>query len=171
MLDNRYTRYSTEEDIMRARDHILLQDIVTGYHYAIRMINGEFTTEPICQEIKCKDQSIHIMDGAKIRPENYTFLAVYPDGSSSELNSYELRPSIDFVSTDTTEITFYYKLCGLEFDVTVPVTVDPFDPAIALIDFDYSVSNGLYTITNWKGTFNGESSTDMILPGNSYIIL
>lgn len=41
-----------------------------------------------------------------------------------------------------------------------------------LVDFEYTKNeNGTYTLTNWKETLNGESSTEMIIPDNRSIIL
>ena len=40
-----------------------------------------------------------------------------------------------------------------------------------LIDFNYSYNsnNGVYTITGWKGTYNGEPSTKIIIPNHPNI--
>jgi hypothetical protein len=41
-----------------------------------------------------------------------------------------------------------------------------------LIDFDYIKNNdGTATITGWKGTLNGEPSTELIIPDDERIIL
>jgi hypothetical protein len=41
-----------------------------------------------------------------------------------------------------------------------------------LQDFEYtSNEDGTYTLTDWKGTFNGESSTEIIIPDSNLIIL
>lgn len=47
-----------------------------------------------------------------------------------------------------------------------------FDPTTDLVDFEYADNDdGTYTITSWKGTCNGQPSTEMIIPNNSAIIL
>ena len=52
------------------------------------------------------------------------------------------------------------------------VTVTEFDPAVVLVDFTYTDNgNGTYTITGWKGTYNGEASSEMIVPNNAYVIV
>lgn len=43
---------------------------------------------------------------------------------------------------------------------------------IILKDFDYTKNNdGTATINGWKGTFDGETSTELIVPDNNNIIL
>ena len=47
-----------------------------------------------------------------------------------------------------------------------------FDPTTDLVDFEYADNDdGTYTITSWKGTCNGQPSTEMIIPNHSAIIL
>ena len=48
------------------------------------------------------------------------------------------------------------------------------DPALiaALIDFTYTDNeDGTVTITGWKGTLNGVTSTELVVPDDSRIIL
>ena len=41
-----------------------------------------------------------------------------------------------------------------------------------LIDFTYTVeSDGTHLLTGWKGTYNGEPSTKIVIPDNPYIKL
>lgn len=41
-----------------------------------------------------------------------------------------------------------------------------------LVDFEYTKNeDGTYTITDWKGTYNGEDSTKLVIPAYSKIIL
>lgn len=48
----------------------------------------------------------------------------------------------------------------------------PFDAASLLIDFDFTDNgNGTGIITDWKGTFNGVASTELIIPDDPSIIL
>ena len=47
---------------------------------------------------------------------------------------------------------------------------DPF--AALLVDFNYTNNNdGTVTLTAWKGTLNGASSTELVIPDDSRIIL
>lgn len=47
-----------------------------------------------------------------------------------------------------------------------------FYEAINLIDFEYTKNNdGTYTLTAWKGTLNGEPSTELVIPDDPRIIL
>lgn len=40
-----------------------------------------------------------------------------------------------------------------------------------LKDFKYSIENGNYVLTAWKGTYNGENSTKIIIPNDENIVL
>lgn len=40
-----------------------------------------------------------------------------------------------------------------------------------LIDFNYTYSNGTFTLTGWKGTTNGVPSTEIIIPKSDKIML
>lgn len=46
---------------------------------------------------------------------------------------------------------------------------DPFKDL--LIDFEYRISNGEAILTAWKGTLNGEPSTELVIPDDERIIL
>lgn len=47
-----------------------------------------------------------------------------------------------------------------------------FDPTIVLQDFTYTDNgNGTYILTGWKGTTNGVTSTELIVPDDSRIIV
>lgn len=46
------------------------------------------------------------------------------------------------------------------------------DLVLSLIDFEYTKNNdGTYTLTAWKGTLNGEPSTELVIPDDPRIIL
>lgn len=51
------------------------------------------------------------------------------------------------------------------------VVWESFDTSI-LQDFEYTKnSNGTFTLTNWKKTYNGIQSTECIIPDNNKIII
>lgn len=65
-----------------------------------------------------------------------------------------------------------YMENGIIYTTTVPVTVSAFDANEILKDFYYTDnSNDTYTINGWKGTYNGETSTEIIIPNYECIIL
>jgi hypothetical protein len=51
----------------------------------------------------------------------------------------------------------------------IAITNDPFKDL--LIDFEYEISDGKAILTAWKGTLNGEPSTELIIPDDERIIL
>ena len=46
---------------------------------------------------------------------------------------------------------------------------DPFKEL--LIDFEYKLNGGKAILTAWKGTLNGEPSTELVIPDDERIIL
>lgn len=48
----------------------------------------------------------------------------------------------------------------------------PVKPSVSVVDFEYTNNgDGTVTLTAWKETYNGESSTECIIPDDSNIIL
>lgn len=41
----------------------------------------------------------------------------------------------------------------------------------SLVDFEYIKNGVIYTLTDWKGTLNGVSSTELVIPNHARIIL
>ena len=84
--------------------------------------------------------------------------------------------SSSFIPTDSGGSTYKSKFQDnnidlqrlLEMALTLPV--DTFYDS--LIDFEYTKnSDGTVTLTAWKGTLNGEPSTELVIPNNPRIIL
>lgn len=46
---------------------------------------------------------------------------------------------------------------------------DPFKDL--LIDFEYELNGGKAILTAWKGTLNGEPSTELVIPDDERIVL
>jgi hypothetical protein len=56
--------------------------------------------------------------------------------------------------------------------VTKIYSSNTIDLSDILIDFTYVIEpNGTYLLTGWKGTYNGEPSTKIVIPDNPYIKL
>ena len=118
-------------------------------------------------------EGVTLMDGDAIDVETLTFMANYPDGTSSQITDTEnLSYTPAELTTDVTQISFVYSIAGLELTYDMPITVTAFDPAVKLQDFEYTTnSDGTYTLTGWKETYNGVASTELIIPNNKKIIL
>jgi hypothetical protein len=164
---------ATGDAIWGVRDYTLYKDQITGYLYYTVVRNGSLAT---CCELK--ELTIASMPnittylagdnfditGAKINLVRY-------DGAIIETDNF----TYDVASPLTEDITSV-KVSYIEFNKTytinIPITVTPFDAATILADFEYT-DNGdaTYTITDWKGTENGEPSTRIVVPDYQQIIL
>lgn len=135
--------------------------------------------------------AIYCIDGAMYTDINLT---VYKELSSVEITSMPDKTLYDFgeafdptgmiitgICTDGTsvEITDYtypeevsevFEIYCVGYDVTVSINLD-IGPEM-LRDFRYIVNNdGTYTLTEWKGTLNGETSQTLVIPDSPDIIL
>lgn len=84
--------------------------------------------------------------------------------------------SSSFVPTNSGGTTYKSKFQDNNIDLqrllemALALPVDPLYDA--LIDFEYIKNNdGTVTLTAWKGTLNGEPSTELVIPDSNRIIL
>lgn len=80
--------------------------------------------------------------------------------------SYDTNP----LTVDMNSIDISYNYNDIVYTASVPITVVALD--IALQDFTYTnKNNGDVELNTWKETYNGENSTDIIIPNYSSIII
>lgn len=174
-IDEGAVRVTTQKDLLelnKPKEYVLLKDIVTGNDYSIQMRNGQLISELICSDIEYTGDAVTIMEGMSFDSSDLTFNKIYSDGSIAAIENGQFAFEPATAIANTTEVTVSYSSFGLIFTTTIPIIVEPFDPETVLVDFEYTSNNdGTYTITDWKGTYNGESSTKVILPDNSLITL
>ncbi len=95
--------------------------------------------------------------------------ATYMDGTTKEITNYSYTPNGKLTSIGTNVITISYSENGITktYELNIEVL---FDETI-LQDFTY-VNNGddTYSLTGWKGTKNGVSSTEIVIPDSDAII-
>lgn len=154
------------------KDGIALLDQVNGYTYIACMRDGNLVTYCGIKSIAVTTMptKVEYTAGDYFDPTGMVITGVAYDGVEKVIENYII------VNTFPTEnepfIKIIYKEAGISHTTTVPVTVNPFDAAAALIDFEYTANDdGTYTITGWKGTLNGEASTEMIIPNNGLIYI
>ena len=170
------TKKYVDEHSANVADGFVMNDQVNGYKYLIQMRDGVLTSILLPSFISVDTSSLEgvtFMDGDAIDVETLTFMANYPDGTSSQITDTEnLSYTPAELTTDVTQISFVYSIAGLELTYDMPITVTAFDPAVKLQDFEYTTnSDGTYTLTGWKETYNGVASTELIIPNNKKIIL
>lgn len=156
----------TGDAIWGARDYTLYRDQVTGYLYYTVVRNGSLATHCALKEltIAAMPNTTTYLVGDNFDITGTKINLVYYDGSIIEIADFTYE-----VASPLTEDTTSVKVSYMEFDrvytINIPITVAPFDAATILADFEYT-DNGdtTYTITDWKGTENGEASTRIVIP-------
>ena len=95
--------------------------------------------------------------------------ATHADGTTKEITNYSYTPNGKLTSIGTNVITISYsengvtKTCELNIEVLFDETI--------LQDFTYvNNGDGTYSLTGWKGTKNGVSSTEIVIPDSDAII-
>ena len=154
------------------RDGIAFIDQVNGYTYIACMRDGNFVTHIGIKsiEVSTAPNKTEYMIGDYFDPTGMVVVATTYDGTTKEVIDI-INPSSYILEGDTF-VEIKYVEGGITHIATVPITTIPFDPTAALVDFEYTANNdGTYTITSWKGTLNGEPSTEIIIPNNSLIIV
>ena len=148
-----------------AVDAIVLKDTVNGNTYLIQMQNGKLVSFSIALSIQITSppaKSVY-SEGEEFDPTGMVVSAICEDGSEREITNYTCSMSGNIV-------TIHYREWRTTHTTTLEITLKSIEEA--LIDFEYTVGDdGTYSITNWKETLNGESSTEMVIPDNENIIL
>lgn len=160
------------ETVDGSKDTISLVDQVNGYTYIACMRDGNFVTYCAAKyiEITTIPAKTEYMAGEYFDPTGMIVTATAQDGSTREITNYTY-PTV-CLAEGAISVGITYVENGTTHTATVPVTVIPFDPAVVLVDFEYTANeDGTCTITGWKGTYNGEASTEIIIPNNGLIIV
>ena len=160
------------EKLNTPKEAIFFIDQVNGYKYVACMRDGNFVTYCAIKniEVTSMPSKTEYVTGEYFDPTGMVVSAIAYDGTTKEIVDYTLPES--YLMNGITSIEISYIDAGLIYTVNVPVTVNDFDPAVVLVDFEYTTNDdGTYTLTGWKGTHNGEASTEMIIPNNGLIII
>jgi hypothetical protein len=156
------------------RDSIVLIDVGNGFSYTIQMVNGNLVsyceTEKI--EVATLPNKTVYKQGEKFDPTGMVVMIVGYDGSKREAVDFTYPTDWLMETGENVAVEITYQESEKVFKANAIITVTPFDPEIELIDFDYTANDdGTYILTGWKGTYNGNSSTEMIIPENPLVIL
>lgn len=152
-------------------NYIILVDQSTGYKYVVSLVDGILVPQIFCSKIKITTQpnKTTYMAGEYFDPTGMVITATYEDGSTKELTDYTYPTHYLTVSDASLEIQC--SATGLSTSLIPDITINPFDEAL-LVDFKYIKNDdGTYELTEWKGTLNGENSTECIIPDNAFIIV
>lgn len=166
------------ERLNNPKDYIILIDQITDFKYRVAMRDGVLVSYAFIERITVTSAPAKTtyMAGEYFDSTGLVISSILSDGTiGGELSDFVVdEPYVNtYLTEDVTEIGISYTdESGEVYTTIVPITVTPFDPAVVLIDFEYTANDdGTYTIAGWKGTYNGESSTEMIIPNNGLIIV
>ena len=165
------TKKYVDDSIVSMTNGIKLIDQVNGYNYIVSMRNGTLVSTCAAQSISITTNptKISYMDGEHLDSAGMVVTATCEDGTTREITGFTCD---NYVTVNNPVFVISYTEGGITCYANLSVAVTAFDPAIVLIDFDYTDNgDGTYTITDWKETYNGEPSTEMIIPNNEHIIL
>lgn len=175
-----YERFKIGDDINNAKslpfygewpkNGIRLIDEVNGYIYTLAMRNGELVTYIATDRIEVTrmPNKTSFMEGEDINTEGIIVTAYGSDGSTKDITELVTIEA----DVDNKKLNIIYPESGTMFTTEVNIEITPLDPAIVLVDFNYTDNgDGTYTITDWKGTTNGVAGTEIIVPNSNKIIL
>lgn len=175
-VDGEYVNTAINNNVF---DRMVIKDINTSYKYYLKIQDGVLTTEafPIGFSVNIENIKTTFYEGNYINTDNLDISLVYPNGSKEKITDWsnvQFSRYLDRPLTkqdDKLTLTYVFDNKGL-FDTTLDLTIVDFDPAVVLVDFNYTDNgDGTYSLNSWKGTLNGENSTEIIIPNNSKIKL
>ena len=166
--DKSATRLATLNDIKKF-SAITLTDTTNGYDYIVEMRNGQLVSycKTVAIEVSSMPIKTEYVEGDAFKSTGMVITAVCPDGTTKEITNYTY-PS--HIPVGATSLTITYNEHGNILTTEVPLDITKFDASTELVDFEYTTeSDGTYTLTAWKGTLNGVSSTEIVIPDNNLI--
>lgn len=161
-----------KELISSAKKSILLIDEIKNYPYVIAIRDGNLVTYCATKSIEVKSMPVktEYIAGEYFDPTGIVIIATTYDGITKEITDYSY--SENYLTEDMTSFDIVYDKEPSMLSVSIPITVTAFDPITALMDFTYTTNkDGTYTLTGWKQTLNGISSTELVVPNNAKVIL
>lgn len=178
-------------------DQIYLRDQISGIKYNLCMLNNSISVGVACESIEIVslpiNMSYHI--GDILNPAGLSIKVIYSDNTSRiismpfiefDITSRIGKPLIEDLKNQddglissmwygvaltvdyTGQFEIIYRENGQQFTTNFTVSLLENE----LIDFEYTENeNNTYTITDWKETFNGQPSTECIIPNSEQYIL
>lgn len=150
------------------KDYLLINDVDTDDVYVLEVKSGNLVTHRhnplISIAVTTLPSQTEYNKGEPFNSDGMVVVANYEDGTSEEITKYNLNHD----ENDESIAIISYEEYGVKATTSINLTIKPIEET--LVDFDYtSNSDGTYTITGWKGTYNGETSTECIVPNSCLI--
>lgn len=158
---------------------MVLTDKVSGLDHVIQIKDGNLVSFVKCDHIEIVQppNKTSYMLGDKFDPTGMIVEKVMQDGKREVIDAYTYAP---YITTYADNVIIKYEEDSI-YSCQLDITVNEFDPTIALVDFDYTyidnqilIPNGVtttYILTGWKQTCNGVSSTELVIPDNLFVQL
>lgn len=169
-LLNRISILESNTGNNKPSDYVVLKDISTGYEYIGSVNNGEFnvTMRTMNVYIENMPNKTDYTDNELFDPTGMVIIAELHDGSKKEITDYTYNECV-LIGSDNHQILYTDEI-GTLYTMTVPITTRTLENALA--DFEYTTNgDGTYTITGWKGTLNGQQSTEIIIPNSPLVVV
>lgn len=161
-------RVITEKNFYEPKNHVVIADENNGYNYIVAMRDGNLVSYVETDYISITTQPTKTTYANKetFDPAGMVVIATAKDGSTREITNYKY----DLVTLENGN-DFLIRLEEGSKVLTARVnnlTVHDF----SLEDFEYIANeDGTYELTAWKGTYNGEPSTRIVIPNSELIIV
>lgn len=175
-LSNQITQYNeaitdheeriTNHEKQYSQTYFVLTDDVTNCDYVVKMHNGNIIYFKKCTGIKLVSPPINlnVIEGGLLDTTGMIIVGCYQDGTESEIINYKLEPE------ENGSVKVTYEEAGETYIMSINVNVISIEEALK--DFTYTTnSNGTYTLTGWKGTLNGETSTRLVVPNSVKVLI
>ena len=149
--------------LTEAVDSITFKDAKTGWEYIGYIYDGNWITcrkfESI--EITQMPNKTEYYEDDVFDPTGMVITGIYSDGDTKEIKNYNYQDSI----------SEEFKIFCVDGGVYITLNLYIIPPAPEDFEYIEDTEAGTYTLTGWKGTYNGESSSEMIIPDRDNIIL
>jgi hypothetical protein len=158
----------TEKNFYEPKKYLAVTDEVDGYNYIITTRNGNIISyiQTRSIEITAMPTKTTYADNEEFNPAGMVITAIGVDGSTREITNYIYDNIV--TTSNANNFVISYTEMGITHTATTSFNLHDF----SLIDFEYIItSDGKYELTAWKGTYNGEPSTRIIVPDSELIIV
>lgn len=161
-------KLATENYVHETKNGIIIKDEANGYDYVVSMKNGMLvsyrTTDYIT--VASPPNRTSYLIGDPFIPDGMIVTATSKDGTTREITNYAYDAFI--TEENINNFTIRYIEGNNVFNDRINISLHDF----SLIDFNYITNDdGTYTLTSWKGTHNGEPSTQIVVPNSGLIIV
>lgn len=165
-VQNKVIKTELNNYLTKKEMYIPLIDSENGFTYFVSIKNGQLVSEGKIISIEATSLPITTTcnEGDVLNIEGLEVMATFEDGSTGKIFNNDWNNIIVSEST----INLSYNQLGTVFTVSFEINVITVESR--LIDFEYTKNDdGTYTLTAWKGTLNGEPSTELVVPDSNLI--